>query len=109
LWDKAQERAAGVLERFFESAQGQRLRTAKILGREVPVQLTLEGKAWTGVMDAVLEEGGKVVGVDYKINKDGSGLGLKETYRQQERVYAEALRQLFPGREVGFEFWWLDR
>jgi ATP-dependent helicase/nuclease subunit A len=109
LWGKAQERAADVLKRFFKSAEGERLRTAKILGREVPVQLMFEGKAWTGVMDAVLEEGGKVVGVDYKITKDGSGLSLKETYRQQERVYSEVLRRLFPGREVGFEFWWLDR
>ena len=83
----------------------ERVRTARILGREVPVYLLDEGQAWNGVIDLVLEEEGIIRAVDYKTIAAKSS--LPKSYAQQERIYSEALRRLFPHQSVAFEFWWL--
>jgi ATP-dependent exoDNAse (exonuclease V) beta subunit len=82
-----------------------RARSSKVLARELPFFMPALGKFWNGVIDLVLEENGEIVGVDYKtaIEKEQ----LPESYAQQATIYTEALRQLFPGRTVRFEFWWL--
>jgi len=41
--------------------------------------------------------------VDYKVMKRPKRLPAE--YEQQQRVYTEALRRVFPEREVSFEFW----
>jgi len=84
-----------------------RVRAARILGREVPVYLQDEGQAWHGIIDLILEEEGLIRAIDYKttVAKDP----LPETYAQQQRIYNEALRRLFPDQDVAFEFWWLKR
>ena len=101
----AVEKAKAALRGFFGSAQHKRATTAKILGREMPIYLTISNDAWSGVIDLVFEEDDSVIGVDYKLMKKPSTLTLE--YQQQQRVYTEALRRLFPERKVTFEFWWL--
>ena len=83
----------------------QRARSSKVLARELPFFMAARGKFWNGVMDLVLEENGEILGVDYKtaIEKEQ----LPESYEQQAAIYTEALRQLYPGKTVRFEFWWL--
>jgi ATP-dependent exoDNAse (exonuclease V) beta subunit len=83
----------------------QRARKAKVLARELPFFMAAHGKFWNGVIDLVMEEDDQIVGVDYKtaIEKEQ----LPESYAQQAAIYSEALQQLFPGKTVRFEFWWL--
>jgi len=83
----------------------QRARRSKALARELPFFMTSAGRFWNGVIDLVLEEDGEIIGVDYKTAVEKEQ--LPESYSQQEAVYTEALRQLFPGKTVRFEFWWL--
>ena len=110
---KALESAEGVLRKFYAGdlldTSGkpylERVRTARILGREVPVYLLDQGQAWHGVIDLVLEEEGIIRAVDYKTI--AAKASLPKSYAQQERIYSEALRRLFPHQSVAFEFWWL--
>lgn len=111
--EEAQARAARILERFFRGEARddagrqllQRVGSAVILARELPVLLEFEERLWHGVVDLVLEEEGVVRGVDYKTG--GRQSELPAAYERQERLYREALTRLFPGRAVEFEFWWL--
>ncbi|MCH7805265.1 MAG: PD-(D/E)XK nuclease family protein [Acidobacteria bacterium] len=108
------EAAEKVLRQFYAGDLGdssgrpyrERVRAAKILGREVPVYLQEEDQAWHGIIDLVLEEEGIIRAIDYKttVAKDP----LPETYAQQQHIYHEALRRLFPDQDVAFEFWWLE-
>jgi ATP-dependent exoDNAse (exonuclease V) beta subunit len=106
LWlAAAVERAKSVLTDFYGGEYHQRACRARIEAREAPLLLRWQGKAWSGVMDLVLSESGTVQGVDYKVMQKPKQLPAE--YEQQQRVYTEALRRIFPGRKVGFEFWWL--
>ncbi len=105
--------AAGILERFLagETVDGAgyplitRIRNGQILARELPVFLTFQGKAWSGVIDLILSEGAKTTGIDYKTGSAEGNLG--RIYAQQKTIYREALSRSLPGADVAFEFWWL--
>ena len=105
--------AEQTLRRYFDGelrddsgrAFAQRIRSGRILGREVPVYLEKEGRRWHGVIDLVLEEGGKFVGVDYKTGRPADP--LPDSYRRQREVYTAALQGALPDSRVEFEFWWL--
>ena len=84
-----------------------RVRAARILGREVPVYLQDEGQAWHGIIDLILVEEEIIRAIDYKTTPEQDP--LSEAYAQQQRIYNEALRRLFPDQDVAFEFWWLKR
>ena len=107
------EAAEKVLKQFYAGDLGdpsgqpyrERVRAARILGREVPVYLKDKGQAWHGIIDLVLEEEGVIRAIDYKTTPEQDP--LPETYAQQKRIYNEALRRLFPDQDVAFEFWWL--
>jgi len=99
------EKARGLLCGFFGSEYHERARRGRIEAREMPVFLKWKGKAWSGVIDLVLSEGGTLTGVDYKTAQQPKQ--LPEEFAQQQRIYTEALRRIFPGRKVAFEFWWL--
>jgi ATP-dependent exoDNAse (exonuclease V) beta subunit len=102
---EAIERARTALSGFYGGAYHQRARRARIEAREAPIFLSWEGRAWSGVIDLVLNERETVCGVDYKVMVRPKQ--LPPEYEQQQRVYLEALRRAFPGRKVSFEFWWL--
>jgi len=57
------------------------------------------------VIDLVVREEGVIRGIDYKCTSFKRP--LPESYSLQEHVYTEALKRLFPGATIGFEFWWL--
>ena len=107
------EAAEKVLKQFYAGDLGdpsgqpyrERVSAARILGREVPVYLRDEGQAWHGIIDLILEEEGVIRAIDYKTTVAQDP--LPETYAQQQRIYNEALRRLFPDQDVAFEFWWL--
>lgn len=106
--------AREVVERFlaggYRDGAGRpliaRVEKGEIVAQELPVYLVCDGEAWHGVLDLVLREGDAVVGVDFKVSPPEDPLPPR--YACQEAVYAEALRRLYPGRSVYFEFWWLD-
>lgn len=103
--EKSIEPARAVLRKFFRSSNHTRAIEATVLGRELPIYLTVYDKAWCGVIDLAIEENGTIIGVDYKVMEKPSV--LPPEYEQQQRIYTEALRRLFPDRSVTFEFWWL--
>ncbi len=110
---EAVQEAIGLLSKFYAGqlvdASGtpypERLRSARVLGREIPVYLVEGKKAWNGVIDLVLESGDVIQAIDYKAT--GAKDPLPASYAQQQRIYAEALKRAFPERPVTFEFWWL--
>lgn len=105
--------ATRILEGFFagELSDGsgrslvERARLGRIRGREVPVYLQKDGRHWHGVIDLVLEEEDRLVGVDYKTGQPADP--LPESYVRQQEIYTAALERIAPGRPVSFEFWWL--
>jgi ATP-dependent exoDNAse (exonuclease V) beta subunit len=99
------DKAARILAGFYGSANHARVRVARVLGQEIPVYLRADGEAWNGVMDLVLEENGRIVGVDYKTMRPPAE--LREEYATQQRLYTRALGEVSGGKEVAFEFWWL--
>ncbi|MFQ5928401.1 MAG: UvrD-helicase domain-containing protein [Acidobacteriota bacterium] len=96
----------GHLADAFGKPYRERVEAAQILGREVPVYLVHEDQAWNGVIDLVLKEEDVIRAIDYKTTavKDP----VPEAYAQQQRIYSEALRRVFPHQTVAFEFWWLS-
>ncbi|HUV13230.1 MAG TPA: 3'-5' exonuclease, partial [Acidobacteriota bacterium] len=84
----------------------ERLQTGLILGREVPFYVYLNDRTWHGVIDLVLDEGSWICAVDYKTGTKPQS--LPPSYETQKSVYVSALRQLFPNRDIKFEFWWLE-
>ena len=114
---KVVEQTAGLLSDFYAGkltdASGQPYRDrlqegrGRVLARELPVYLVHDGETWNGVIDLVLEEEKMILAVDYKAAAAKNP--LPEAYRRQEQIYTEALKRTFPGREIGFEFWWLVR
>ena len=72
------------------------LRTARILGREIPFVLPWEGETiMEGVIDVVYERGDRLYVADYKTDRvdDGDTARVMEEYGQQARVYTEAVRR----------------
>jgi len=85
----------------------ERLHAGRILGRELPFYVYLNDRAWHGVIDLVLDEGQWICAIDYKTGARPQP--LPPSYAAQETVYVSALRQLFPDRDIRFEFWWLEQ
>ncbi|HLV00896.1 MAG TPA: PD-(D/E)XK nuclease family protein, partial [Acidobacteriota bacterium] len=112
---RAISRAKRVLQRFYagelRDSEGisycERVRRARIAGRELPVFLIVDGRRWNGILDLVLEEEGRITAIDYKSSARLEP--LPDSYQQQAMIYRRALEQLFPRRNVGFEFWWLGQ
>ena len=72
------------------------LRTARILGREIPFVLPWEGETiMEGVIDVVYERGDWLYVADYKTDRvdDGDTAQVMEEYGQQARIYTEAVRR----------------
>jgi ATP-dependent helicase/nuclease subunit A len=107
------EAAEKVLEQFYAGdlvdSSGrpyrERVQAGRVLGREIPVYLRDDGQAWHGIIDLVLEEEGIIRAIDYKTTARQDP--LPEAYTQQQRIYSEALRRLFPDQDTAFEFWWM--
>jgi ATP-dependent exoDNAse (exonuclease V) beta subunit len=106
-------RVESILRRFFQrdlkDSSGQplsgRIEKGRILAREIPFFCTLDGRRWHGIIDLILEERGRILAIDYKTSSPVHP--LPASYLRQQQVYSQALRDLFPSKEVGFEFWWL--
>lgn len=107
------QQAERILSGFFNGSatdsRGQslfgRVKRGRVLGQEVSVFLTIDKQAWSGVIDLIMVEQDTVYAIDFKTGS--SSQPLQDTYAQQEMVYREAVRRLFPSQEVRFEFWWL--
>jgi ATP-dependent exoDNAse (exonuclease V) beta subunit len=82
-----------------------RVERSNILGQEIPVFLTIGQQAWHGVIDLIMEDEGVIYAIDFKTGPLSHP--FPDVYAQQEMVYGEAIRRLFPSQEVRFEFWWL--
>lgn len=82
------------------------LRTAHILGREMPFVLPWEGgKIMEGVIDVVYERGDRLYVADYKTDRvvdDADTRRVMEEYGQQARIYTEAVRRSLDREVAGF-------
>jgi ATP-dependent helicase/nuclease subunit A len=69
---------------------------------EAPLAATLgDGRVITGTVDRLLVEQGRVSVIDFKTGKvPASEAAIPNAHRAQMAAYAEALRIIFPGREV---------
>ena len=71
------------------------LRSARILGREMPFVLPWDGRVMEGVIDLVYERQGRLYVADYKTDRvtDDDIAGVMHDYRHQAQVYTEAVRR----------------
>jgi ATP-dependent helicase/nuclease subunit A len=69
---------------------------------EAPLAATLtDGTVVAGTVDRLLVEEGRVSVVDFKTGRvPESDSAIPASHRAQMRAYTEALRVIFPGREV---------
>jgi ATP-dependent helicase/nuclease subunit A len=69
---------------------------------EAPLAATLpDGRVIAGTADRLLVEGSRILVVDFKTGRVPSGTeDMPASHRAQMSAYAEALRVIFPGREV---------
>ncbi len=110
-----ERQAARLLDQFYRGflvdgrgvSYRERVQKARILGREVPFYLVCDGQTWHGVVDLVLEEEESIRAVDYKTTP--RKLPLPSNYVQQRHIYTQALKGIFQGRPVDFQFWWLGQ
>jgi len=80
---------------FLKSSVYETLRHAKILGRETPFLISWEDRIMEGIIDLIYEKDGKVYVTDYKtdrVKKEDLNQAA-EGYRQQVRIYPEAVRR----------------
>ena len=105
-----------ILDSFFHSGTGLRIRNAKGVRREVPFNLRKKASEVMkgmdtggdtlliqGIMDCVFEENGRWILVDYKtdyVDPRGGVQKLVDRYRVQIDCYTEALEKI-TGRPVG--------
>ncbi|MDE0029149.1 MAG: UvrD-helicase domain-containing protein [Deltaproteobacteria bacterium] len=71
------------------------LRSARILGREMPFVMPWNGQVMEGVIDLVYERDGRLYVADYKTDQvadDGVGRIMND-YRHQAEIYTEAVRR----------------
>ncbi|NLE24580.1 MAG: helicase-exonuclease AddAB subunit AddA, partial [Clostridiaceae bacterium] len=113
-----------MIERFFESALGKRMLTAKSISREIPFNIAIpfeelykkENKKFVkdetvllqGVIDCFFEEEDGVVLVDYKTDyvPNGKEYILQERYKFQLDYYARALEHI-TGKRVKAKYIYL--
>jgi len=77
------------------SAVYDELRSARILGREIPFVMPWNGQVMEGVIDLVYERDGRLYVADYKtdqVTDDDMGR-LMDDYRHQAEIYTEAVRR----------------
>jgi ATP-dependent helicase/nuclease subunit A len=69
---------------------------------EAPLAATLpDGRVIAGTVDRLLVEEQRVSVIDFKTGRvPGTDAEIPNAHRAQMRAYAEALRVIFPGREV---------
>ncbi len=77
------------------SAIYEELRSARILGREMPFVMPWNGQVMEGVIDLVYERDGRLYVADYKtdqVTDDDIGR-IMDDYRDQAEIYTEAVRR----------------
>jgi ATP-dependent helicase/nuclease subunit A len=98
-----------VLKGFVESEALAELRSATILGREVPFMMRWEEREqgpppalMEGRIDLIYETDGRVWAADYKTDRvsEADSAGRATTYRVQAQIYSEAVSKAL-GRELG--------
>jgi ATP-dependent helicase/nuclease subunit A len=70
---------------------------------EAPLAATLpDGRVIAGTVDRILVEEGRVLVIDFKTGRvPADETAIPNAHRAQMTAYAEALRVIFPGRQVG--------
>ena len=99
------EELKAILERFINSDIYAELRTARILGREVPLLMPWNGQIMEGVIDLIYERNGLLYLADYKTDRiEAKNLGLgAERYRRQAQIYSEAARRSLKRQVAAFK------
>lgn len=96
-----------IIKGFLESPSYEKIRSAKIVGREIPFVYPRtggDGTAMRGYIDLMYETGGKLVVADYKTNKtdEKTRKNTVDHYRPQATAYREAVSKAL-GKDAAFE------
>jgi ATP-dependent helicase/nuclease subunit A len=99
------EELKAILKRFISSDIYAELRTARILGREVPLLMPWNGQIMEGVIDLIYERNGLLYLADYKTDRiEAKNLRLgAERYRRQAQIYSEAARRSLKRQVAAFK------
>jgi ATP-dependent helicase/nuclease subunit A len=85
-----------ALEPFLGGDLAKELATVEVLGREVPFLLDAESRRWSGTIDLIYRRhDGRTVVADYKTDSEVPE-EAPEGYREQLRVYGQAVQLAFP-------------
>ena len=86
---------------FFSSRVYAELCCARVLAREMPFLMPLDGRIMEGVIDLIYEKDGQLYLADYKTDriKRDDLLRKAQQYHHQARIYSQAARECL-GREV---------
>jgi ATP-dependent exoDNAse (exonuclease V) beta subunit len=90
------EREGGaILEKFLAGPLAQRFREVTHVGRELPMLLRdPSGTIYRGSIDLLYRDGaGDPIIADYKTDRETDESALRERYREQLGIYADAVRQ----------------
>ena len=106
--DEILAEAREVLQAFARSDAYAELREATILGREVPFLMPWPGPPhilMEGRIDLIYKRDGTVWLADYKTDRitEADAAGRAEAYREQARIYTEAVRHALGRRPAGFK------
>jgi len=85
-----------LLAAFAKSELAGRLRDCEVVGRELAMLLRGESDHghWVGSIDLLYRDGrGRLVVADFKTDEESDPRRLEERYRNQLRIYAEAVRE----------------
>jgi ATP-dependent helicase/nuclease subunit A len=93
----------GIVEEFLRSPLPGRLKSAEVLGREVPILFRDEtGVTWSGACDLVYRDGGgRLIVADYKTERLGADpTAAARRHRRQVEIYLDAFRRALPHETV---------
>jgi ATP-dependent helicase/nuclease subunit A len=98
-----------IFTAFFPSAAYAELRSARILGREVPLLMPWNGQVMEGVIDVIYEKKGELYLADYKTDRvERKNVSrLAAAYRSQAEIYSEAARKSLGRAVTGFSLLFL--
>ena len=100
-----------IFASFFSSPTYRILKSAIILGREIPFVMPWNGQIMEGVIDLIFEQQGLLYLADYKTDRvNQSDLATAaERYRQQAHIYTAAAQRSLNRNVAGFKLIFLRR
>jgi ATP-dependent helicase/nuclease subunit A len=103
--DRLQGELEEIFDSFFSSEAYRELKSAEILGREIPLLIPWDGRIMEGVIDLLYEKDGRLFLADYKTDRvEPNELAeAASRYHHQVEIYSEAARRVLKKDIAGFK------